>query len=589
MSWDAWFTIGTLCLVMGFLVFSRIGPEVVLMGGLTLLLVSGILTPSEALTGFSNEGMITVGVLYFVVAGLSETGGIDLITKRVLGRPQSLTDAQVKLMLPVMGLSAFLNNTAVVAIMIQAVNGWARQSRLSVSKLLIPLSYAGIFGGTCSLIGTTTNLVVNGLIIGEAGLPSLGMFDIAWVGIPCAVAGFVVVLVLSPWLLPERKPVLSEFDDMKEYTVEMIVDEDSELVGKSINEAGLRHLPGTYLAEIDRGSYVIPAINPKRELKANDRLIFVGVVDSVIDLLKMRGLRPATNQIFKLDAPRSERIFVEAVVSSKCPLVGQTVREGRFRSAYDAVILAVARGSERITKSIGDVILRTGDTLLMEASPWFVRQQRNSRDFFLVSEVEGAGTVSHERAPIAMAILAGMVVVVAVGWLPMLKAAMIAGGLMVITGCISGTAATRTIDWQVLLVIGASFGIGHAMKSTGAAQAVAGTIISLGGDNPWLYLALIYVVTSVFTSLITNNAAAVLIFPIAAAAAQNLNVNLIPFAIAIMMAASASFATPIGYQTNLMVYGPGGYHFSDYLRMGLPLNVILGAIAVFLIPYFWPL
>lgn len=569
------------------LIMTRIASDIVLMGGVTLLLVSGVLGPHEALIGFSNEGMITVGVLYFVVAGLSETGAIGWVVHNLLGRVKSLASAQVKMMLPVMAISAFLNNTAVVAIMIQAVNRWARQNRISVSRLFIPLSYASIFGGTCTLIGTTTNLVVNGFLIEQPHVKGIGMFELAWVGVPCAVVGLLVVVALSPHFLPERKPAVSEYDDLRDYTVEMIVDPASTLVGQTVEEAGLNHLPGMYLAEIGRTDHIVATVHGNVRLLPNDRLVFVGIVDSVLDLLKVRGLKPATDQIFKLDAPRSERVLIEAVVSASCPLVGKTVSRGRFRSVYDAVIIAIARGGERLSEKIGNVVLKPGDTLLLEAPRSFVEQQRNSRDFYLISALEEQGTPRHERAPIAAAILLLMVASVSLGWLSMLKAAMLAAGFMVITKCLTGGAARRSIDWQVLLTIGASFGIGHAMQSTGAAEAVGQTVISLAGSSPWLSLAFVYAVTSLFTSMITNNAAAVLMFPIALATANTLQVSVMPFAVAIMMAASASFASPIGYQTNLMVFGPGGYRFSDYLRLGLPLNVVLGILSVGLIPLIW--
>lgn len=587
MAWEAWLTLSVVGVVLCLLSLTRIGPDIILMGALTALLVTGVLTPEQALSGLSNPAMVTVGVLYFVVTGLSETGALGYVVRHVLGRVNSVAGAQARLMAPVLLLSAFLSNTAVVAVMIQAVNDWARHNRISVSKLFMPLSFAGIFGGTCTLIGTTTNLVVNGMLIADAKLPSLGMFTPAWVGVPCAIVGFVMVLLLSPWLLPERKPALTDFEDLREYTIEMLLDPNSPLVGQTLEQAGLRNLPGMYLAEIERGKHIYDTVDADMRLEANDRLLFVGIVDTVVDLLKVKGLNPATEQIFKLDSPRPERALVEAVVSDRCPLVGKSIKIGRFRSVYDAVVIGVARGSDRIKQTIGDVVLQPGDTLLLETPPSFLEKQRNSRDFYCTIPLEESSTPRHERAPVAAAILIAMVVSASLGWLSVLKAAMLAAGLMVVTRCVSGTVARRSIDWQVLLVIGASFGIGHAMQVSGAAQAVAGGLISLSGSSPWLTLAIVYLVTSLFTAAITNNAAAVLVFPIAMASAQSLNVSVMPFAMAIMMAASASFATPIGYQTNLMVFGPGGYHFGDFLRLGLPLNVALGIVAVLIIPLVW--
>jgi di/tricarboxylate transporter len=280
---------------------------------------------------------------------------------------------------------------------------------------------------------------------------------------------------------------------------------------------------------------------------------------------------------------------LEAVISNSAPMVGKSVREGRFRSLYNAVIIAVARNGERIDKKIGDIVLQPGDTLLLEAAPEFAQAHRNSRDFFLVSRVENSNPPRHERALLAFGILVAMVGAVTLGWLSMLQAALLAAGLMLITRCITGNVARRSVDWQVLIVIAASFGLGRALEVTGAAESIATSLVALAGGDPYLSLVIIYLITMVFTELITNNGAAVLMFPIALATATGLDVNFSVFAICIMMAASASFATPIGYQTNLMVYGPGGYRFTDYFRIGIPLNLIMALVTLLIAPLVWPL
>jgi di/tricarboxylate transporter len=340
--------------------------------------------------------------------------------------------------------------------------------------------------------------------------------------------------------------------------------------------------------EIDREGQILAAVGPQTRLAAGDRLVFVGIVDSVVDLQKFHGLTPATNQVFKLDAPRTERCLIEAVVSNTCPIAGMSIRDGQFRTTYNAVVIAVGRNGERIQKKIGDIVLRSGDTLLLEAHPSFVEQQRDSRDFYLVSRIKDSTPPRHDRVWIALGVLLTMVVTAGAGWLSMLNAAMLAAGLMIITGCIAAAVARKSVDWQVLIVIAAAFGIGEAMEKTGAAGTIAGAMIHLAGSSPHASLAVVYGVTMLFTELLSNNAAAVLVFPIGIATAGALGVNHLPFAIAIMFAASFGFATPIGYQTNLMVYGPGGYRFFDYLRIGVPLNLILWVIATLLIPHFWP-
>lgn len=596
MGVDAIITVLVVLGTVGLLAFTRFSADIIFLAGLTVLLVLNILSPAQALAGLANEGMVTVGVLFVVVAGLRETGGITWIAQKVLGHPKSLLRAQTRLVFPVAIFSAFLNNTPIVAMLIPGIAEWAKNHRYSVSKLMIPLSYAAILGGTCTLIGTSTNLVVNGLLLNEisargtsdANIHPLGMFEIGAVGLPVALIGLGYILLLSRRALPERQTVMSEIDNPREYTIEMTVDPNGPLIGKSIEQAGLRHLSGVFLAEIEREGEIIPAVSPTETLKGNDRLVFVGVVDSVVDLQKIRGLLPATNQVFKLDAPRSRRCLIEVVVSNSCPLIGKSIREGKFRSVYQAAIIAVARNGERIRKKIGDIVLRPGDTLLLETRPSFVEQQRNSRDFFLVSKIENSTPPRHERAWVALIILVGMVVAATVGWMSMLEAAMVAAGLMIITRCCTGAVARRSVDWSVLIVIAASFGIGRALDTTGAAGEIAGAVLSLAQSNPWVALALVYLITTLFTEIITNNAAAVLVFPIALSLSQQLDVNFMPFAICIMMGASASFATPIGYQTNLMVYGPGGYRFGDYFRFGSPLNLIVGVVSVTLAPLIWP-
>lgn len=587
MTWDAWLAIATVAFVIGSLALTKLAADLVLVAGVTFLLLTGVLAPAEALAGLSNEGMVTVAVLYVVAAGLRETGAMAWLAQGVLGRPKTLAGAQFRLMAPVMGMSAFLNNTPVVAMFLPAVNDWARRNRLPISKLLIPLSYASILGGTCTLIGTSTNLVVNGLMIEHGGLPGLGMFELTWVGLPAALIGMLYLILFGRWLLPDRKPVMSDLDDPREYTVEMLVEPGSPLAGKTIEEAGLRHLPGMYLLELERDGEVLPAIAPYQRLQSNDRLVFVGVVDSVLDLQRFRGLVPAGDQVFKLDVPRPERCLTEAVVSDSCPLIGKSIREGRFRNRYDAAVIAVARNGERIQGKIGDIVLRPGDTLLMEADPGFADRQHNSRDFFLVSRVPDSSPPRQNRALIAIAILAAMVLTVTLEWLPMLQASMAAAGLLLVTRCLNSAEARAAVDWKVLIAIAASFALGFALEKTGAARFVAENVVQLAQGDPWVTLAVIYLVTMLFTELITNNAAAVLMFPIALSTSQALGVSFMPFAIAIMMAASASFSTPIGYQTNLMVYGPGGYRFSDYFRIGIPLNLLMAVLTIAIAPLVW--
>ncbi|NER82008.1 MAG: SLC13 family permease [Leptolyngbya sp. SIO1D8] len=588
LNWQGWLTLGITGMAFVLNAVTSLPAEIVFLGGLSVLYVSGVLSTPEALNGFSNAGMVTVGVLYVVVTGLQQTGALGWISQHVLGLPKSQSIALLRLTVPVMALSGFLNNTPVVAMFIPVVSDWCRKLRISPSKLMIPLSYSSIFGGLCTLIGTSTNLVVSGLLVNATDHPGLGIFDITAVGLPCAIAGLVFLLIAQRWLLPSRKPVMSDHDDVRQYTLEMVVPSRSSLADKTVEQAGLRHLPGLYLAEIVRGQQVIPAVSPYELLREHDQLVFVGAVDSILDVHRLRGLQPATDQVFKLDTPRTERCLIEAVVSNTCSLVGKTIREGQFRTQYNAVVLAAARNGERLKGKVGDVRLKAGDTLLLETHPTFLERQRVSSDFYLVSGLPDSEPLRHEKAPIAIIALSLMVVLAGFGVLSMLKAAVLAAIIMLVTGCSSPVRALRNIEWSVLLVIGAALGISEAMQVTGAAGAIADSFLGIAGDSPWLALAAVYGITMLLTELITNNAAAALMFPIALSVAQSLDVNIMPFVIAIMIGASASFSTPIGYQTNLMVYGPGGYKFTDFARIGIPLNLLFWGMTVIIAPMVYP-
>ncbi len=586
-EWQAWLTAAVvLATVVGLLVVQR-APDLVMIAGVVVLLAAGVIKPAEALQGMSNEGMITVAALFVVAAAIERTGALATVVDRLLGRPKSLASAQFRTMVGPGILSAFVNNTPVVALMVPAIRDWAKKNRLAVSKLLMPMNDAVVLGGLCSLIGTSTNVVVSGLVAGKRGEP-LGMFDITWLGVPLFLVGMVYLVVASRRLLPDRRPAVSTGDDPRQYTLEMIVDPGSPLAGRSIEEAGLRHLDGLFLMEIDRRGQVIAAVEPSMGLEAGDRLVFVGVLDSVVELQKVRGLRPASEQVFTLDGPRSERVLVEAVVAPACPFAGRTIRDSHFRSTYGAVVIAVARDGERVRMKIGDITLQTGDTLLLEAGPAFLDRQRSNRHFYLVSEVRDSNPPRHERAWIAGAILAAMVLAVATEAVPMVAASLVAACCVVATRCISSGEARRAIEWESLLLIAASFGLARAMEKTGLAALVADSTISAAGDDPHLVLAALYLVTMLFTELMSNNAAAVLTFPIAWQTAADLGVNPMPLVMAITVAASCGFATPMGYQTNLMIYGPGGYKFTDYVRFGGPLNLLVMVLTVILAPLIWP-
>ncbi|SFU65358.1 SLC13 family permease [Halomonas korlensis] len=588
MTLDAWLALIVVTAVFPMMAFSRLGPDIVLLGAVILLLTLGVIEPDQALAGFSSSGLFTVAFMYVLVASIRETGGIDLIIRYVLGRPHGEFKALIRLLLPVASLSAFLNNTPVVATYIPAVLSWSRRLPLPAHRLLMPLSFASILGGTITRFGTSTNLVVHGLLIDREPRLAMGLFDIAWVGVPVAIAGLVYLVVLGPRMLPARRGAAALFENPREFTIEMEVDTAGPLVDKTVEQAGLRHLRELFLVEIEREGNVVSVVGPGERLKGGDRLVFAGTSEGAVDLQQVRGLVPSRHGASSLEKDFKERRLVEAVVSNQCQFVGQRIRDGHFRTLYGAAVLAVCRGGERVVGNLGQVRLQAADVLLLEARPPFIERHRQSRDFLLISQVNGAARPVHEKAWLAWSILAGVVLLASLGVMSMMNAAMLGAALSLLTGCCSVGAAKRGLDTQVLLTIAASFGLGAALETSGAAGVLAENVLAMAGGNPWALLVATYIVVALLTALVTNNAAAVITFPIVMTSAESLGVNPMPFVVVVMFAASASFLTPIGYQTNLMVQGPGGYRLSDFLRLGAPLNLLTGGIALALIPLIWP-
>jgi len=589
MEWQGWLSLTLTFAALTVLITTRIGPHLVMMAVLTILSICGVLTAGEALAGFSNSGLITVAAMFIVAAGIHASGGIDLLVTHVLGHPTGVRSAISRIFTPVVLLSGFLNNTPVVATMIPAIHSWARKIDIPPSKLMIPLSYSAILGGTLTMIGTSTNLVVNGqyqALTGEAGF---SLFSITAIGLPVALAGILFIWLFFPKWLPDRSDS-NAFANLREFTLEVAVAPDGPLVGKTVEEAGLRHLRRVYLVEIERDGAIISAVSSEEILKGGDRLVFAGDTDAISDLLRIHGVVASSDDGYapSLDAQRSGRRLVEAVVSPHCDAIGRAIRDSRFRDRYGAAVLAVARHGQRIRGNLGSIRLEAGDTLLLEARPSFVTRQRFNRDFLLINDLD-AEKPRHEKAKLSWVILISLVLAAAFGLMSMLNAALIGAGLMIITGCCSVGQAEKSLDLTVVVTIAASFALGAALEKTGVAAFLAANIIDLSNGTPWLLLILTYITVSLLTETITNDAAAILMLPIVLEITQKLSLDNEPFVFAIMMAASASFATPLGYQTNLMVYGPGGYRFTDFLRVGLPMNIFIGAITLTLLLLGWDL
>lgn len=588
MEWQGWLSLALTLSSLILLVATRISPHLVMMGALTVLSVSGILSPAEALSGFSNEGLITVAAMFVVAAGIHSSGGVDMIVNRWLGNPKSIRPAMTRIFLPVVLLSGFLNNTPVVATMIPAIHAWSRKINIAPSKLMIPLSYSAILGGTLTMIGSSTNLVVNGQYQMLTGSAELSLFSISAVGIPVAILGLLFMWILFPKWLPDRSEK-NAFGNLKEFTLEVSVAENGPLVGKSIVDAGLRHLKRVYLVEIERQGTIVTAVPSQEILQGGDRLVFAGDTEAISDLLRINGIVPSeADDSIPLAEDRAERRLVEAVVSPHCDAIGSAIRDARFRDRYGAVVLAVARNGERVKGNLGVIILEAGDTLLLEARPAFVSRQRHNKDFLLINDLD-TEPPRHDRAYIGWLILFSVVAAAGFGLLSMLNASLIGAGLMIAFRCCSISQAEKALDLTVIITIAASFSLGVALQKTGVASVVAENIIALSFGIPWLILVLTYACVSLMTETITNNAAAVLMLPIVLEIAEKAQLNHEPFIFAVMIAASASFATPLGYQTNLMVCGPGGYRFSDFVRVGTPMNIFIGVVTLIILLLGWPL
>jgi di/tricarboxylate transporter len=564
--------------------------DLLFVAAVVLLAAFGVISPDDAFSGFGNSGMLIVAALFVVAAGLRETGVMELVGERFLGHVETEAKALFYMAVVLIPSAMVLNNTPKVALLVPVLIAWCHKRRISPSRLLMPLSFLSILGGTCSLIGTSTNLVVQGMLL-KSHLQPMGFFEIGWVGLPCALLGATYLLTVGRKLLPDRKDLIEQLDETRrEYLVEMLVQPGCRLVSKRISEAGLRHLPGLFLIEIEREGQVIGPVAPDEVIQADDRMVFTGVVSTIVDLEKIPGLVPAADTRYEVSTSKQwARQLCETVISPSSPLVGQIVRYADFRGLYDAAIVAVHRNGARLTNKVGDIELHVGDTLLLQVGPNFSRAFRNNPDFYLVSDVEDSRPIRFDRAWLAAIIFVVMITAFVSGSVNIMLAAFLAAGAMVATGCISPADARKSVDWPVLIAIAASFGVGKALEQSGVAKLFAALLVDATRSwGPTATMAALYFGTMVLNELISNNAAAALAFPFCLESAHLLGVNERPFIMAVTLAASYAFASPIGYQTHMMVFGPGGYRFTDFMRVGIPLNLLMWITAIILIPLIWP-
>ncbi|MEZ4416608.1 MAG: SLC13 family permease [Gemmatimonadota bacterium] len=587
MTPSAWFALALCLITVVVLARDLIAPATMMVGGAVALLLAGVLTPVEAFAGFGNPAPITVAALYILARGVEKTGLLNPLVYGLLGGTRQGRWSLLRLLLPAALASALLNNTPIIAMLIPVVLTWCERHERSPSLYLLPLSFAVVLGGVGTTIGTSTNLVVSGLLEAE-GMAPFGLFEISPLGIPVLAVGLVVLIVTAPLLLPDRAPVRGQLEkSLREFVVFMDVVPEGPLVGRSIEEAGLRNLKGVFLAQVERDGEVLVPVSPSTQLRAEDRLCFAGQVDQIVDIQALKGLRSTEqHQMGHFDTAR--HAFFEAVIGPASPLVGRTLKEVEFRSRYQAAVVAIHRSGERVDAKPGDVRLRVGDTLLTLADPDFRTRWRDRNDFLLVAPMQGTPPGVTRKGWIVGMVAVAIVAVAGSGLLPILQAALAGVAILLFAGVLTAGEARDSVDLDVVLVIAASFAYGLAIEKTGLAAALAhGIGEGLGGLGPRGVLLGVVVATVVLTELVTNNAAAALMFPVGLAAAHEFGLDPRAFAVAVAVAASCSFLTPIGYQTNTMVYGPGGYRFGDYFRLGFPLTLAMITSIVIGLPLLW--
>jgi di/tricarboxylate transporter len=570
------FTILVVLVMFVFLAVNVSDPVVVFLGGVTVLALGGVVSLSDVVAGFANEGMLTVAVLFVVAGAAQKCAFLPGAANRMLGDNAQGRWPLLKMALPVAGFSAFINNTPVVAICIPIVRSWSIRCGVSPSKLLLPLSYISIFGGLLTVIGTSTNLVVSGMLQ-EQGHRALGMFEITVFGLPLAIVGMVYLVLWGYRFLPDNQDLLETAKkNYREYLVTFMVEDGCGICGKTVEKAGLRNLQGLYLFEIIRDKRRIYPVTPLEVLQIGDKLIFTGQVDTILQVQNIPGLRLLTSADDLAQLTQAgEASMVEVVVSNFFPFLHQSIKESNFRSHYDAAVVAVIRQGERINDKIGNIVLRPGDTLLLLTLPHFASQWVGAKDFYFINQREQLKPVPRAKAHLVVLAFLLLVGLAGTGTMPTLNAAVLALCVIMLTKTISVKEALDSINWEVLIVIALSLGIGKALIESGAADMIASALIAMSIPlGPLGILAAVYIVTNLFTLAITNNAAAVLAFPIAYTAALQSGMDLRVCGLVVAVAASAAFATPFGYQTNLMVYGPGGYLFRDFMRVGLPLHIL---------------
>ncbi|MEM1283586.1 MAG: SLC13 family permease [Chlamydiota bacterium] len=591
LNWKGWFTLALLAATILALILEIRPPDITMLISSGILVIVGILPPAKFLDGFSHDIIMTIAMLCIVVRTIEIHGLLDVLAKNVLSTSKNIYRQLVSLMVPVAAASAFLNNTPIVLLMTPMIRRWALRNETYPSKFLIPLSYAAILGGMCTIIGTSTNLVIEGLLRQEAPNASLGFFELSYIGIPCGIAGLVYILLIGRHLTPERKdPLSAAEEDARKFTVEFFVNHDCPLAHTPIVEVAGKYFRNELLVQIERGEVVIDAPSQEEKILPQDRLVFAGDINHIAELHAIEGLQSLADPHFKLDASSSH--FSEIVISSTSLMIGKTLRSLDFRAHYGASVLAVYREGDRVEGHVADVELQAGDTLILISSEEWHGGDYYTKDYYCIRNNQKLQVFHPWRVGFIVAVLIAMVTAATMG-VSIMISSMAAVATFVFTRMITIREAQNSIVWNVLLLIGCSFAFAKTMVITGVASTFAHIILSVIGNEPVHLVGGILLVAIISTELLSNNAAALILFPIAAQVAKLAGFDtptaLKTVGITIAVGCSCGFAMPTGYQTHMIVFGEGGYKFTDFFKVGIPMDVVVWAVGTLLIPLLWPL